>query len=261
MRGVATARATAFYEARMAVRARVVWLAMVPLVLLGVVVAANSLTGAATARLNVGVMAQSLVLLIPIGAGVALADRFRRTGAAGLHELLDATPLSVAGRLAGALAGSLAVALAPTLALMAALGGYIAVLTGDATALLWVPPAFVLIVLPPCVWAVSFSATLSLLLPVAVSRVVLVAGWYWLIAWNYTLLWVPTPTGTLLSPAGEYPAASWFTASPTWAGYGQAGWLSPASGPVWSGLANIACVLGTAVLLLVCARLILIWKR
>ncbi|WP_435110328.1 hypothetical protein [Nocardiopsis synnemataformans] len=258
MRGIA---AVVRYEARMAVRARGVWIGMVPVSLLGLVIAHAPLTGQESARLNAGAMAEALTLLVPVGVAVVLADRLRRGGATGLDELLDTTPLNGTVRTTGVLGGALAVALLPVLALVAALGAVITVRTGDAMALAWAALGFLLVVLPACVWMTALASLLGLVLPVTLARFLVVPLWFWAVSWNYTLLWVPTPVGTVLVPGGEYPAQAWFGTTPVWAGHGQAEWLSPAPDGAVTGLVNLACVLLGTALMVGCARLIMMRRR
>ncbi|RCV52804.1 hypothetical protein [Marinitenerispora sediminis] len=258
---VATAAATARCEARMALRGRALWLAAVPVTLLGLLVSVTPLTGGMPARLTAGEAASSLVLLLPIGVGVAFADRFRRSRGTGIAELLAATPLSTGGWLLGTFAGALAVALVPLAVLTTVLAVLVAVRTGDPAGLVWTPLAVAAVPLPGCLWAAALSATLGLLLPVPASRVLVVPLWLWATVWNFTLLWVPTPTGTLLAPSGEYPAAAWFGVHPPWAGAGQVAGLSPGPGGTPAALLWLGCTLAAVAVLLLCSRLILVWKR
>lgn len=261
MTRIAAAGAVVRYEARMAARARAVWIGMVPVSLLGLVIALAPLTGRESARLNAGVMAEGLAFLVPVGVAVVLADRLRRGGAAGMDELLDTVPLNGTVRVTGVLGGSLAAALVPVLALVAVLGSVIAVRTGDPMALGWSALGFLLVVLPACAWMAALASLLGLVLPVTLARFLVVPLWFWAVSWNYTLLWVPTPVGTVLVPSGEYPAQAWFGTTPSWAGRGQVGWLSPAPDGAVTGLANLVCVLLGTALMVGCARLIMMRRR
>ncbi|MDA8369785.1 MAG: hypothetical protein M0026_07920 [Nocardiopsaceae bacterium] len=255
MKGIAVAAAVVRYEARMAARSRAVWIGMVPVSLLGAVFGFATLTGQESARLNAGAMAETLLVIVPIGVAAVLADRLRRSRTTGLGELLDTMPLNGAACTVGALGGALAVALAPVLALVAVLGAVIAVRTGDPVAPVWALLAFLLVVLPACVWTAALAALLGLALSVTLARFLVIPLWYWAVYWNYTLWWVPTPVGTVLVPSGEYPAQAWFGTTPVWAGYGQLDWLSPAPAGAATGLANLACVLLGTALMVGCARL------
>lgn len=249
------------YEARMAARSKAVWIGMIPASLLGVIVGLAPLTDQESAQRNAGAMAEALLLVVPVVVAVVLADRLRRGRAAGLDELLDTMSPSGTARVLGILGGALAVALVPVLALFTVLGVVIAVRTGDPTTPVWVLSAFLLIVLPACVWASALAALLGLVLPVTLARFLVFPLWFWALYWNYTLLWVPTPVGTVLVPSGDYPGQAWFGTTPTWAGRGQLDWLSPAPDGAVTGLSNLACVfLGTA-LMVGCARVIMMRKR
>ncbi|MDA0563594.1 hypothetical protein LG943_04505 [Streptomonospora sp. S1-112] len=261
MKGVAALLAVACYEARMAARGRGVWIGMVPMAALALLVGMGRLDGAESARLNAGAVAEALTLVVPVGVGVVLADRLRRGTAAGLGDLLDSVPLRGAARIGAVLAGGLAVALLPVLPVTAVLGAAAAVRTGDAAALPWTALAFLVVLLPACAWITALAGVLALVLPAPLARAFVVPAWFWAVAWNPRLLWAPTPVGTLLVPSGEYPAQAWFGTTPSWAGNGQVGWLSPAADGTVTGLANLACVLLSTALLIGGARLIMMGKR
>ncbi|MDT0301345.1 hypothetical protein [Streptomonospora wellingtoniae] len=261
MNRVAAAGAVVGYEARMAARSRAVWIGTLPVALLCLLIALAQVSGQESARLNAGATAEAVALLVPVGIAVVLADRLRRSRTAGLDELLDTMPGSGTGRVVGVLGGAFAVALLPVAALFAVLGAVIAVRTGDPAATAWSALAFVLVVLPACAWIAALASLLGLVLPVTPVRFLVVPLWFWAVAWNHTLLWVPTPVGTLLVPSGEYPSQAWFGTSPSWAGRGQLDWLSPAPAGAATGLLNLACVLLGTALMVGCARLIMMRKR
>lgn len=110
--------ATVAYEFRMAVRRKVLWLAMLPLLVLAVLVSVTSsrITELAAVDAKVGTWAVVVNIFAAIGLGVVLADRFVRTHTMGLAELLASTPTGIGVRMLGVLVGSLAAGLVPVLA-------------------------------------------------------------------------------------------------------------------------------------------------
>ncbi|ASU83347.1 hypothetical protein CDO52_11670 [Nocardiopsis gilva YIM 90087] len=243
----------------MALRGKAMWFAVLPFALISLLLLLRPVTAVVPAQEKAGKIVLMLVFLVPVGVGVAMADRFRRTRGSGIEELLASTPLAGPRRLLGVLFGGAAVASAPGLVISLGSGVYIAIADGAPSAPLWSVVAFAVLLLPACLWSGALTATLGLVLPVPVVRVLVAPLWLWFNWWNYTLRWVPTPTGTVLTPIGEYPGAAWFGVDTTWAGYGQVALLSPPTGPV-PALVNLACVLGAVALFVWAARLIIDWK-
>lgn len=210
------------YEFRMAARRKVVWLAVLPLLAIGLIFQIVSPESAKldTAAARVGAWSLTFNLLVVVGLGVALADRFTGTTRRGLNELLLATPSSLAARMFGSLAGSLAAALAPVAAALVVVAVVLTFTTGDVSTLGWAVVAFCTVTLPSAVFLTTFAATLGLVLPMAVVRVIAVAAWFWATLFSTSIVPIPTVTGTLLSPLGDYIASGWLHAPTLWAGEG-----------------------------------------
>lgn len=230
--------ATAWYEARMSARGRMLWWALTPLTLLAVLLALTSeqVVGSDDPVRRVAETAIVFSLLCTIGVAVGLADRLTVHRRSGLSDLLDATAAHGSVRLVGSFLGSVGVALTVPLIGFGALTVTIAVDTGSVSALLAGLVAAVVIILPASVVLTSFATLLGVLLPAAFARVITVVVWVWATVVNPTILSVPTVTGTVLSPLGRYPAAAWLHASPTGATYGVDGLLRPV---VTSGTATL----------------------
>lgn len=253
MRALAAAvRGTIRYEFLMAVRRRVLWLASVPLLALAALVCLTSprIDALATTAGRAGAWTVIVNMFAVAGLGVVLADRFVRTHRFGLAEVLAATPTTLAGRMLGVLVGSLGAGLLPAAVLVVVLMP-LALLRrpGDLLAGAgWGLLAFLIAVVPAAILMTVFAATAGLVLPVPVARILAVLVWFWSTLFSTRLIPLPSPTGTLLSPLGDYAIAGWLHGPVLWAGRGSPGALSP---PVSAG----AAVLNVAVILLLTALL------
>ncbi len=257
-------RAAMNYEFRMAVRRRVLWLAVLPLLLLAVLIALTSpgITGLAGADAKVGTWAVIVNIFTSVGLGVVLADRFARTQRLGLGELLSATPASVTGRMVGALFGSLAAGLAPVAVAPVAVATLAVVplmLLNDPGGILaspgWAAMALVTVILPASLLVTVAAATAALVLPLPLARVLTVLVWFWATVFNAAIVPLPTPTGTLISPLGDYVAAGWMHGDELWAGRGAPALLSPAVSAATAAL-NLAVIALLTVCLFAAARAI-----
>ena len=242
------------YEALMAARQRGLWVATVPLVGLSLLaaVASPSLNGLRETSAQIGAWAVVINLFSTLGLAVALADRFARARRRGLPDLLDATAARPAVRMIGGLLGSLGAALIPVTVAMLTVGAGFAVDRRDPSALGWALLALLVVIVPAALVATAFAATLGLLVPVPLARVLVVGAWGWATVWNTSILPAPTVTGTVLSPLGDYTAHGWLGAPALYAGHGAAV-LSPPVTPTSAAIA-LAALLGATVVLLVLAR-------
>jgi ABC-2 type transport system permease protein len=241
---------TAVYEFRMAARARVLWFAVLPLLVISALVLITSprIGAEHSAAAKVAGWAVVVNLITTVGLGVALADRFVRIRGLGLTELLEATPASTTGRMAGTLFGALAAALAPVALLMIVVGGWFTVTDRAPAALGWAVIAFLTVIVPGALLLATFSATLALWVPLPVARVLSALLWFWLTAFSSRVVPVPSPTGTLLSPLGDYVSAGWTGATRLWAGRGHPRVLSPHPSAGWAVGNLVVVLLLTAVL-------------
>jgi ABC-2 type transport system permease protein len=244
------------YEALMAARQRGLWVATVPLVALSVLLTAlsPSLNGLRETSAQIGAWAVAINLFSTLGLAVALADRFARTRRRGLPDLLDATAARPAVRMAGSLLGSLGAALVPVSLAILVVGVGFAVDRRDPAALGWALLALLVIIVPAALVAATFAATLGLLVPVPLARVLVVGAWLWATVWNTSIIPVPTITGTVLSPLGDYTAHGWLNAPTLYAGHGTA-LLSPPVTATSAAIALAALLAATAVLLVLARAL------
>lgn len=241
------------YEYVMAARRRVLWAATVPLLALAVLLAATSpaIQQDQSTSGQVGEWTTIINLLVTPGIAVALADRFMRTGRRGLTEVLDTTTAGPTLRMVGTLLGSLAAALTPVAIGMLAVGAYLAVERSHAAALSWVVVAFAVIIVPAALLLATFAATLALVVPVPLARVLALLTWGWATVWNTRFIPIPTITGTILSPLGDYGAAGWLHAPALHTDVDSL--LSPAHSPTTAAI-SVAALLALALVLLLCAR-------
>ncbi|GAA2978669.1 hypothetical protein [Actinokineospora diospyrosa] len=254
-------RGSAWYEARMAARGRVLWLSLAPLTALAVLLALSSpaVMGVADPAGRVGTAVLVVTTFAVVGVGVALAGRLTQHTRPGLADLLDTTPARRTTRMSGVLAGALGVALAPVFLVVLLLGAVVAVQAGQVSPLVVAVVGALTVVLPAAVAITAFACLLGLLLPVALARVLVVAAWFWATQLSPAVVPIPTPTGTVLSPLGGYQAVAWLGARGIWADRDQSGPLSPAAS---SGTAvlNLVLVLACAVLFFLAARVVVAWR-
>jgi ABC-2 type transport system permease protein len=249
---------TVRYEALMASRRKVVWGTVLPLALLSLLLAATSpvVTGHSDPAARVGAAAVLVNTFCTLGIGLALTDRLRRAREEhGMPELLSATPAGALPRAVGGLAGPLLTALTPVAALLLLHAALVSVTGGSPAPLGTAATALLTVIVPATVLVTAFGGLLGALLPVTAARAVLVVAWLWACHFAPAFSPVPTPTGTVLSPLGGYPLVAWAHAPPVWAAREGTGALRPAADDA-TALLNLTCVLTTAVLCHVLARLV-----
>ncbi|MGW0434855.1 hypothetical protein ACWDV4_20245 [Micromonospora sp. NPDC003197] len=205
------------YEFRMQIRKRSLWITIA--LLTGLLAVARSGMGPryappppdASAREVMTRWAFLFVVIVPIGFGMALADRLLRDRRLRTSELLASLPIGVGGRLGGTYLGSVAATGTPALLAMLAAGGYEAVRRGDAAMLPWGVVTFALVLLPGLAFVAGFALVCPLFLSAPLFRVLFVGYWFW---GNVLLpVTLPTLTGSLLTPIGGY-ATSWLLGTP-----------------------------------------------
>ncbi|HWE91962.1 MAG TPA: hypothetical protein VG317_21040 [Pseudonocardiaceae bacterium] len=254
-------RGSVRYEARMAARDRVLWLSLLPLTGLAVLLALSSpaVAGQADAAGRIGTTVVVVNTFAVVGLGVALAGRLTQHSRPGLTEVLDTTPGGRTARLAGVLAGALAVALAPIAVVVVLLGVAASVQASSVAPLAHAVLGVVTVLAPAALAITTFAGLAGLLLPVALARVLVVAVWFWATQLSPSIVPVPTPTGTVLSPLGGYQAVAWLGARGVWANRQRTGALSP---PPDSGsaLLNLVLVLALAAVFFLAARLVMAWR-
>jgi hypothetical protein len=198
------------YEFRMQVRKRTLWVSSALLAVLITLVQGDRgprhLPAGTDARQVMAAWALLFSMLLPIGFGMVLADRLTREHRLGLGALLDSLPPRPGALVAGKYLGAVAATAAPGLiAMLAAAAGEFAH-RGDPALLPSAVVAFALVLLPGLAFVAAFALVCPLLLTAPLFRVLFVGYWFWgnMLGPAY----LPSPTGSLLTPIGDY-AASW----------------------------------------------------
>ncbi|MDA2814521.1 hypothetical protein O4J56_28005 [Nocardiopsis sp. RSe5-2] len=242
------------YEALASVRRPTLWFAVVPLSLAALAVAWRSPSDIGDGTSHVGGAALVAGLLCSPAIGAALADRLARGRRPGMDDLVAAAPCGAAVRVPAVVAAPLAVALLPPFLVVLVCAVPAAVADGGPRPLAVAPAAFAAVAVPGAAVLTALACLLGLVLPLSLARVCAAGAWMWSTIASPDLSPLPTPTGTLLSPVGGYPAAAWFGERAVWADRGLAGPLSPAPG-TGSALLNLAVVAALTALLLTLAGL------
>jgi ABC-type transport system involved in multi-copper enzyme maturation permease subunit len=236
---LSAAAGAARYEFRMQVRRRAVWITICAFAL------TLSIMAHAPWRLPEGMPTAQVVanwsmvvqFLLPVAVGVLLADRLPRDRRTRTSELLETLPASPGGRFLGKYLGSTLATLVPLLLLYVAGLGYIAVSRADPAAFPLGLLAFSAINLPGLLFVAAFSLACPAVLWAPLYQVLFVGYWFWgnLIPRGFD---IPSLSGTLLTPLGEYMANGFFGIAQTTVR--ATAWEAVASATLLLGLAAVA---------------------
>jgi ABC-2 type transport system permease protein len=253
-------RGTLIYEAKIASRQRILWISVVPLLALGVLIGFTSptLTQADSVPGRIAGWVLALAVFSTFGFGVALADRFSNHRRRSQSELLDATPASLTMRMAASLIAAMSVALVPALVVTLVVGG--AYTAEYAMALPVALAAFALILVPGALLLATLAVALGTILPAPLARAGAVIVWGWATLLNTALLPIPTITGSVLSPLGDYASLAWFNGPTLWAGRLRGEAIYPAV-TTGSALFNVAFALLASVVLFALAQSVVRMRR
>ncbi|MFI6999207.1 hypothetical protein [Nocardia sp. NPDC050175] len=236
--------ATIHYEALLTTRQRVLWLSLLPLCALIMLLVefphGHNRTDDIAA---IGDTALLINFLGSIGIAIALADRLAVQCRPGVRELFGATPAGRHMRSAGILLGPWLIVSAPTSLVLMVMGLWLSVTGSSVRPLAAAAIGLTTIVLPGSLLLTALANLMSLLLPGAVARVLIVPFWYWATALT-PLIPVPTVARTVLSPLGDYQAAQWLNVALPQA---TGGWPHPTAGPT-AALVSLSITIGTTVL-------------
>jgi hypothetical protein len=203
-------RAATLYEFRMQIHKVSLWIAP-----LGLAIALSLLQGDQgplrvgahlSARQVMGLWAVTFGILLPIAAGMVLADRGVRDRRLQVEPLLESLPTGYTARLTGKYLGAVAATALPPLLALVCSGAFETLRRGDPAALGWALVAFALVTLPGLVFLGGFALTCPRLLSAPLFRVLFLGYWFWGNLTYPPLL--PSLSGTPLTPVGDYPA-SW----------------------------------------------------
>jgi ABC-2 type transport system permease protein len=253
-------RGTLRYEARMAMRQRTLWYAVIPPSLLALVITWRMPSEISDGVRHVGAVTLAAGILCTLGIGVALADRMARGLSPGMGELIAATPGTMWTRLPALWAASLGVALVPPFLVVMMCAAAAAVADGGMRPPAAALAAFATVLVPGAAVVTALACLLGLVLPIPLARIITAGIWLWSTIASPKLFPLATPTGTLLSPVGGYPAAAWFGERTVWANRELTGPLSPAAG-TGTALANLAVLAAFTLLFLTLAGLVAARRR
>jgi hypothetical protein len=145
-------------------------------------------------------------LLLPLGFGMVLADRLVRDRRLGVGRILDSLPAGPQAMVLGKYVGSVGATATAGLAAMLAAAGAEFVTRRDVALFGWALVAFALVMLPGLLFVGAFAVVTPLLITAPLFRILFVGYWFWGNMLNP--IYLPSLTGTLLTPIGDY-AASW----------------------------------------------------
>lgn len=204
------------YEWRMQIRRPALWITflIVELLIVGVMVRVTNGFDSVLHLERYPVL-QSVVswtnivnYLLPVIAGILIADRLPRDRRTNMHELLATFPSSQMARLSGKFLGNVLATGVP-IVLFYLFG--CAVILVETRNLLVLPLAigtFAAIVLPGLLFVGAFSIALPALLWVPLYQFLFLAYWFW--GNIYVPRNIPTISTTLLTPAGGYMSRGFF---------------------------------------------------
>jgi hypothetical protein len=198
------------YEFLMQIRKRSLWITTA--VLAGALVVLQGDRGpryvpaGTPARIVMTNWAILLSILLPLGFGMVLADRLVRDRRLGVGRVLDSLPTEPRALVVGKYVGSVAATAVAGLAalLVAAVVEFAA--RRDVALFGWAIVVFALVMLPGLLFVGAFAVVTPMLITAPLFRILFVGYWFW--GNMLSPLFLPSLTGTLLTPIGDY-AASW----------------------------------------------------
>jgi hypothetical protein len=153
--------------------------------------------------------ARGLNFLLPIVAGVVLADRLARDRRTRINELFISTPGALSIRLAGKYAGCTLATLLPIFLFYSIGVSSILIHTHNVMTIPYALEAFATISLPGILFVSAFSIACPFLLWVPLYQFLFVGYWFW-----GNILGprtgIPTLSPTILTPVGGYMASGFF---------------------------------------------------
>ncbi|HZU68170.1 MAG TPA: hypothetical protein VFA09_12915 [Ktedonobacteraceae bacterium] len=194
--------------------------------------------------------ARSLNFLLPIAAGVLLADRLARDRKTRVDELFTSAPGALSIRLAGKYAGSTLATLIPIFLFFSIGAGSILYQTHNLLTIPYALEAFATIILPGILFVSAFSIACPFLLWVPLYQFLFVGYWFWGNILNPGS-GIPTLSGTLLTPVGGYMASAFF---------GDNDQLIQ-NATITQGVESLSLLLGIALLVMVVLWWLMRWEQ
>lgn len=208
-------RACLRYEALMQLRKRSLWITVAALAALTAVVSGHNLVDVfaqpdpAAAMTLAG---QLVMLLLPVGFGALLADRFVRDEQLNVRQVLDATPAGLDQRLIGKYLGACLAGSVPVVGIYLLVAAAYVVRHGDPAALGYALAMVALVLVPALSFVAAFAMLCPLLIPAPLFRVLFVGYWFWANLVHPTHM--PTLNGTFLRPVNGYAVDTLLLSSP-----------------------------------------------
>jgi ABC-2 type transport system permease protein len=244
------------YEFAMQLRRKAMWvgLAMISALLFFIlIVTTGKSPNTDTPQEALGYMAAGITLLLAIGAGLLLANRVPRDRALRVEELLRVAPANGATRLFGKYLGATLAVSIPILLIQLAQTAYIANYFHDIAVFPRSLAMFFIVTLPTILFVGAFALAFTTFLWAPLFQFLFVGYWIWANG-NPDDLPFFTPNGTLLSANGDYALKGFFD-------YGlPSQGLSHTAVTPWLALANLAVLLGLAVVALFAGLGIQSWR-
>lgn len=204
------------YEFRMQIRRPIIWIVLflTALLVAGLLSRSAGLLDLVMHLHNVPVL-QSVVYwtnfinyVLPIAAGILIADRLPRDRRVKVQELLITTPGSLTARLFGKYLGCTLATWLP-ICLLYCLGiGFIFAQTGNLQVLPLALETFATIILPCMLFVGAFSIAIPAVLWVPLYQFLFLGYWFW--GNLYSPKSIPTISATLLTPVGGYMSQGFF---------------------------------------------------
>lgn len=251
---LAALRGATAYEYRMQARRKAVWITMLLIAALTFAAAGSTpivRRAGGEGQISHAVSDWSLItqLLMPVAAGILLADRLPRDRRAGADELFAATPAAAGARLAGKYLGATLATVTPIAAIYAIGVLAMAAFYRDPRALPVGVAAFATINLPGLLFVGAFSIACTAVLWPPLYQFLFTGYWFWGNALPPGLR-IPSLTGTPLTPIGGYASQGLFGSRDLYANGATA----------VTAILSIGLLLGAATLALLAAHRYLCWQ-
>lgn len=197
---------------------------------------------------------------LPLCVGCLIAGRLSRDRRTRMEEIFMALPATVRARLAGKYVGTLLASVLPMLAVYIVGVGYLAVLAHNPLALLvalvLALPTFLIVAAPGLCFVAACSLALSAIIWVPIYQFLFIGYWYWNTLWFHANL--PNLARTLLSPIGLYIVMGIYGLDESGTGPQHPIHIT---GTAFQGIASIAVLFATSVLILLALERLLTWRQ
>jgi ABC-2 type transport system permease protein len=244
------------YEFAMQIRRKAMWIGfgMISALLFFILsVTTGKSVNTDTSHEALGYMASGLTFLLPIGAGLLLANRIPRDRSLHVEELLRVAPASGLSRLFGKYLGATLAIAIPILLIQLAETAYIASYFQDASVFPRSLGMFFTVTLPAIFFVGAFALAFTTFLWAPLFQFLLVGYWVWANG-NPDDLPFFTPNGTLISANGAFALKGIFAYDLPSMG------VSHIAVTPWLALANLAAILALAAVALLAGLGIQSWR-